>query len=240
VAFKPYFGRVLIKAETFLDKVGQLKALKAAGFQLPDTVKERDLPQWGKVVAVGSTADASIAIGTRVLFGKYAGHKLEGSEDLYVVQDADIIGADVGECEPEGVKEVEAGLLVWAEKRLADIGPSFDTAFFANDRGQAVAAVTLCSAGLKPEGEAAPGYATRDEAVEHWKKSFLNYINEHPGTFYWRVKPEIRKLDGKWRVRARFGIAPYPVDKCEVTGVPVKGPFATLSDLYNDRTEGAA
>jgi co-chaperonin GroES (HSP10) len=131
VAFKPYFGRVLIKAETFLDKVGQLKALKAAGFQLPDTVKERDLPQWGKVVAVGSTADASIAIGTRVLFGKYAGHKLEGSEDLYVVQDADIIGADVGECEPEGMK-------------------------------------------------------------------------------------------------------------CEVTGVPVKGPFATLSDLYNDRTEGAA
>lgn len=87
---KPKFARVVIERDSVLDKYD---ALKAAGFQAPDTAaKDRIAHAHGKVIATGPTCDESIQPGMRVLFGRYAGTWMKyNDDDIFVVNDEDII-----------------------------------------------------------------------------------------------------------------------------------------------------
>jgi chaperonin GroES len=69
------------------------------GIIIPDTAKEK--PQEGEIVAVGPGArgddgerlELSVAVGDRILFGKWSGSEvtLDG-EDLIIMNEADILG----------------------------------------------------------------------------------------------------------------------------------------------------
>ncbi|MCC7275418.1 MAG: co-chaperone GroES [Alphaproteobacteria bacterium] len=90
--FRPLHDRVVIKR---IDA----EAKSAGGIIIPDTAKEK--PQEGEVVAVGGGArDAQgtiqkldVAIGDRVLFGKWSGNevRLDGV-DYLVMKESDVIG----------------------------------------------------------------------------------------------------------------------------------------------------
>jgi chaperonin GroES len=71
----------------------------AAGIVIPDTAAEK--PTQGKVIAVGSGKvlengddyPLSLAVGDRILFGKYAGTEVEVSGDtLLVLREEDVLG----------------------------------------------------------------------------------------------------------------------------------------------------
>lgn len=87
VNFKPLADRVLvqpIEAET----------KTASGIIIPDSAKEK--PQEGTVVAVGNgkkDEPMTVAVGDRVLYGKYSGTelKLEG-KDYLIVKENDLFG----------------------------------------------------------------------------------------------------------------------------------------------------
>jgi chaperonin GroES len=69
------------------------------GIIIPDTAKEK--PQEGEILAVGPGArrddgerlELSVAVGDRILFGKWSGSEvtLDG-EDLIIMNEADILG----------------------------------------------------------------------------------------------------------------------------------------------------
>ena len=90
--FRPLHDRVVIKR---LDA----EAKSAGGIIIPDTVKEK--PMEGEVVAVGPggrdekghLTPIGVAVGDRVLFGKWSGTevKLDG-EDLLIMKESDIMG----------------------------------------------------------------------------------------------------------------------------------------------------
>lgn len=80
---EPLFARVLLERET----------LKSSKLIIPLSAEKRNAPTVGIVKAVGPTADPSIKIGDKVLFGKHAGDWIEyEGKELYVVADEDIIG----------------------------------------------------------------------------------------------------------------------------------------------------
>jgi chaperonin GroES len=92
MTFRPLHDNVLIKRiETTEERQG--------GIIIPDTAKEK--PQEGEVLAVGpgklqedgSRRAPAVAVGNKVLFGKYAGTEitLEG-EELLVVRESDLLG----------------------------------------------------------------------------------------------------------------------------------------------------
>ena len=91
---RPLFARVIVRAETITDKVKHFSALSRAGFSIPDTAKEKDVPTFGTVISCGPTADSSLKPGDRILFGKYAAKKIEGYDDLFIMQDEDILAVD--------------------------------------------------------------------------------------------------------------------------------------------------
>ena len=90
--FRPLHDRVVVKRVDAEEK-------SKGGIIIPDTAKEK--PSQGEVVAVGDGArDAqgelvplTVAVGDRVLFGKWSGTevKLEG-EDLLIMKESDIMG----------------------------------------------------------------------------------------------------------------------------------------------------
>lgn len=92
MAFKPLHDRVLVKRVQSEEKT-------KGGLIIPDTAKEK--PAEGEIVAVGAGARKdsgeliapSVAVGDRVLFGKWSGTEvtLDGVEML-IMKESDIMG----------------------------------------------------------------------------------------------------------------------------------------------------
>ena len=92
MAFRPLGDRVLVK------RVEEATTTKG-GIIIPDTAKEK--PQEGEVIAVGKGVRdedgefvaLDVAVGDRILFGKWSGTevKIEG-EDLIIMKESDILG----------------------------------------------------------------------------------------------------------------------------------------------------
>ena len=89
---QPLHDRVLVRRVKEEDK-------SKGGIIIPDTAKEK--PQEGEIIAVGPGARGddgerlklSVAVGDRILFGKWSGSDvtLDG-EDLIIMNEADILG----------------------------------------------------------------------------------------------------------------------------------------------------
>lgn len=80
---RPLFARVLIERESLQQKTSIL---------IPETAAKRNAPAIGKVIAVGPTADKSIEVGARVVFGRHAGDEIEeGGRKFWICQDEDIL-----------------------------------------------------------------------------------------------------------------------------------------------------
>ena len=92
MAFRPLGDRVLVK------RVEEESKTKG-GIIIPDTAKEK--PQEGEVIAVGKGVRdedgefvaLDVAVGDRILFGKWSGTevKIEG-DDLIIMKESDILG----------------------------------------------------------------------------------------------------------------------------------------------------
>jgi chaperonin GroES len=91
MAIKPLSDRILIKP---LDQAEE----KIGGIIIPDTAKEK--PQEGEVVAVGpgkmlesgERQAPTVAVGDKVLYGKYAGTEVKsGGEEYLIVREDDIL-----------------------------------------------------------------------------------------------------------------------------------------------------
>ncbi len=91
MSFRPLYDRVLIKRVDAEQKT-------SSGLIIPDAAKEK--PMEGEVVAVGNgrrnddgtTAEMSLSVGDRILFGKYTGDevKLDGVEHL-ILKEEDVL-----------------------------------------------------------------------------------------------------------------------------------------------------
>jgi len=91
MAIQPLGDRILIKpVEQAEEKIG--------GIIIPDTAKEK--PQEGEVVAVGpgkllengQRQSPSVAIGDKILYGKYAGTEVKfGGVEYLIVREDDIL-----------------------------------------------------------------------------------------------------------------------------------------------------
>ena len=91
MAIQPLGDRIVIKP---LDQEEE----KVGGIIIPDTAKEK--PQEGEIVAVGpgrildsgERQAPSVAVGDKVLYGKYAGTEIKyGGEDYLIVREDDIL-----------------------------------------------------------------------------------------------------------------------------------------------------
>ena len=92
MAFRPLGDRVLVR------RVEEEEKTKG-GIIIPDSAKEK--PQEGEVLSVGPGArddtgklqPLDVAVGDRILFGKWSGTevKLDG-EDLLIMKESDILG----------------------------------------------------------------------------------------------------------------------------------------------------
>ena len=92
MAFKPLHDRVLVRRVESEEKT-------AGGLIIPETAKEK--PQEGEVVAVGAGARdedgdriaPDVAVGDRVLFGKWSGTEITiDGEELLIMKESDILG----------------------------------------------------------------------------------------------------------------------------------------------------
>ena len=91
MAIQPLGDRIVVKPlEQEEEKVG--------GIIIPDTAKEK--PQEGEIIAVGpgrildsgERQAPSVAVGDKVLYGKYAGTEIKyGGEDYLIVREDDIL-----------------------------------------------------------------------------------------------------------------------------------------------------
>ncbi len=82
---KPISDRVVVK-------VAPAEETTKGGIIIPDTAKEK--PQKGEIVAVGSGKDGNlmtVQAGDTVLFGKYAGQKIEFEGEEYLIMREDEI-----------------------------------------------------------------------------------------------------------------------------------------------------
>jgi chaperonin GroES len=92
MAFRPLGDRVAVRRV-------EEEAKTKGGIIIPDTAKEK--PQEGEVIAVGPGARdedgkriaMDVAVGQRILFGKWSGSevKIDG-EDLLIMKESDILG----------------------------------------------------------------------------------------------------------------------------------------------------
>jgi len=90
--FRPLHDRVLVRRIEGQDKT-------AGGIIIPDTAQEK--PMEGEILAIGSGHKADdgtvtpldVAVGDKVLFGKWSGTevKIDG-EDLLIMKESDILG----------------------------------------------------------------------------------------------------------------------------------------------------
>ena len=80
-------GKVLVQPQ-------QAEERTVSGIIIPDSAKEK--PQEGIVVAVGNGKNdepMTVAIGDKVLYGKYAGSELKlDGKDYLIVKEGDILG----------------------------------------------------------------------------------------------------------------------------------------------------
>ena len=92
MAFKPLHDRVLVKRVQSEEKT-------KGGLIIPDTAKEK--PAEGEVVAVGAGARKdsgeliapAVAVGDRILFGKWSGTEVTvDGEELLIMKESDILG----------------------------------------------------------------------------------------------------------------------------------------------------
>tara|TARA_R110001606_G_scaffold346320_1_gene495277 strand:- start:74 stop:391 length:318 start_codon:yes stop_codon:yes gene_type:complete len=90
--FRPLHDRILVRRVDEDERT-------AGGIIIPDTAKEK--PQQGEVVAVGPGArnengellPLDVAVGDRVLFGKYAGSEVTiDGEEFSIMKESDILG----------------------------------------------------------------------------------------------------------------------------------------------------
>ena len=91
-SFRPLHDRVVVR------RVKEEEKTKG-GIIIPDTAQEK--PQEGEVIAVGPGArdedgeriEMDVAVGERILFGKWSGTevKIDG-EDLLIMKESDIMG----------------------------------------------------------------------------------------------------------------------------------------------------
>jgi chaperonin GroES len=89
---RPLYDRIVVK------RIEQQEQMHG-GLYIPDTAKEK--PQEGEVVAVGKgkrledgkVIALDVAVGDRILFGKYSGSdiKLEG-EELLIMREDEVLG----------------------------------------------------------------------------------------------------------------------------------------------------
>lgn len=88
---KPLGDRIIVKAVS-------AEEMTAGGIVLPDSVQEK--PQEGDVVAIGPGTQLStgkkvpmdVAIGDRVIYGKYAGTEVKiGAEEYVIVRQDDVL-----------------------------------------------------------------------------------------------------------------------------------------------------
>lgn len=97
-SIKPLHDRILVK------RIESSEEEVRGGIVIPDTAKEK--PQEGEVVAAGEgkildngdRGAMEVAVGDRILFGKYSGTdvKVDGEEYLIMRED-DVLGILVGE-----------------------------------------------------------------------------------------------------------------------------------------------
>lgn len=89
---KPLHDRILIEREKKEEKT-------RGGIIIPDTAKEK--PSIGRVVAVGSglrdkdgkVIPMDVKVGDRVLFAKWGGTEIPGSDEQYVIiKESDVLG----------------------------------------------------------------------------------------------------------------------------------------------------
>ena len=94
--FRPLHDRVVVRRVKEEEK-------SKGGILIPDTAKEK--PQEGEVVAIGPGArdeegkrvDMDVAIGDRILFGKWSGTEVTiDGEELLIMKEADIVGVVEG------------------------------------------------------------------------------------------------------------------------------------------------
>lgn len=92
MAFRPLHDNVLVKRL-------EPEEERQGGIIIPDTAKEK--PQEGEVLAVGpgrtqddgSRRPVGVAVGNKVLFGKYAGTEITiDGDEVLVLREADILG----------------------------------------------------------------------------------------------------------------------------------------------------
>lgn len=79
MTIKPLADRVLVKPAPAEEKT-------ISGIIIPDSAKEKPLS--GEVVAVGNGTkeeDMVVAVGNKVLYGKYAGQELEWEGEKYLI-----------------------------------------------------------------------------------------------------------------------------------------------------------
>jgi chaperonin GroES len=90
--FRPLHDNVLVKRIEATEQ-------RQGSIIIPDTAKEK--PQEGEVLAVGpgkiledgSRRPVALAVGNKVLFGKYAGTEITiDSEELLVLRESDLLG----------------------------------------------------------------------------------------------------------------------------------------------------
>ena len=92
MAFRPLHDNVLVRRL-------EAEEEQQGGIIIPDTAKEK--PQEGQVLAVGpgkrqddgSRRQLSVAVDSKVLFGKYAGTEITiDGEELLVMRESDLLG----------------------------------------------------------------------------------------------------------------------------------------------------
>jgi len=81
---KPYGKRIIVERE-------EAKEISDGGIYIPDTVKEKERPRKGKVLAVTKDSDCGIEIGQTVVFGRYSGVEVDDVlvlklEDIHAVE----------------------------------------------------------------------------------------------------------------------------------------------------------
>jgi chaperonin GroES len=103
--FRPLHDRVLVRR---LDEDER----SAGGIIIPDTAKEK--PSQGEVISVGPGARGDsgelvtpdVAVGDRILFGKWSGTEVTiDGEDLMIMKESDIMGVLEGAAKSKGKRK---------------------------------------------------------------------------------------------------------------------------------------
>ena len=80
---RPVGERVIVKPIEAVSKT-------PSGLYIPETAKEK--PNEGEVIAMGKLEDVELKIGDKILYGKYAGTKIElDGEEYLILEKNDIL-----------------------------------------------------------------------------------------------------------------------------------------------------